>query len=61
MRVNTGAWMRVNNGASLAMADIVTAQKVPDGVTRDAPLWAARVGGAIQRDGYREPIEPPPA
>jgi hypothetical protein len=43
------------------MADIVTPQKVPDGVTHDASLWAARVGGAIQRDGSCEPVEPPPA
>jgi arsenite methyltransferase len=29
----------------------------PTGVTCDASLWAACIGGAMQRDGYREAIE----
>ena len=41
----------------LALADIVTATQLPDGVTCDASLWAACIGGAMQRDGYREAIE----
>ena len=41
----------------LALADIVTAEQLPEGVTCDASLWAACIGGAMQRDGYRDAIE----
>jgi SAM-dependent methyltransferase len=41
----------------LALADIVTAEQLPEGVTCDAALWAACIGGAMQRDRYREAIE----
>ena len=43
----------------LALADIVTTEQLPKGVTCDASLWAACIGGAMQRDGYgyREAIE----
>lgn len=44
-------------GGRLALADIVTAQQLPEGVSCDASLWAACIGGAMQRDGYREAIE----
>jgi len=44
-------------GGRLALADIVTAQQLPEGVTCDASLWAACIGGAMQRDHYREAIE----
>jgi SAM-dependent methyltransferase len=44
-------------GGRLALADIVTAQQLPEGVTCDASLWAACIGGATQRDGYRDAIE----
>jgi SAM-dependent methyltransferase len=44
-------------GGRLALADIVTTQQLPEGVTCDASLWAACIGGAMQRDGYREAIE----
>jgi SAM-dependent methyltransferase len=44
-------------GGRLALADIVTAQQLPEGVTCDASLWAACIGGAMQRDGYRDAIE----
>jgi arsenite methyltransferase len=44
-------------GGRLALADIVTAQQLPEGVTCDASLWAACIGGAMQRDEYREAIE----
>ena len=44
-------------GGRLALADIVSAQQLPDGVTCDASLWAACIGGAMQRDRYREAIE----
>lgn len=39
-------------GGRLALADIVTATRLPDGVTCDASLWAACIGGAAQRDDY---------
>jgi arsenite methyltransferase len=41
----------------LAIADIVTATQLPEGVTCDAALWAACIGGAMQRDDYRDAIE----
>lgn len=41
----------------LALADIVSAKQLPEGVTCDASLWAACIGGAMQRDCYREAIE----
>jgi len=44
-------------GGRLALADIVSAEQLPEGVTCDASLWAACIGGAMQRDGYREAIE----
>jgi arsenite methyltransferase len=44
-------------GGRLAVADIVTKHPLPDGVTGDAALWAACIGGAMQRDAYREAIE----
>jgi 2-polyprenyl-3-methyl-5-hydroxy-6-metoxy-1,4-benzoquinol methylase len=44
-------------GGRLALADIVTAQQLPAGVTCDAALWAACIGGAMQRDDYRKAIE----
>jgi len=43
-------------GGRLAIADIVTATQLPEGVTCDAALWAACIGGAMQRDDYREAI-----
>ena len=44
-------------GGRLAIADIVTAAQLPEGVTCDASLWAACIGGAMQRDRYLEAIE----
>ena len=44
-------------GGRLALADIVTEHQLPEGVTCDASLWAACIGGAMQRDGYRKAIE----
>lgn len=43
-------------GGRLAIADIVTAKHLPDGVTCDASLWAACIGGAAQRDDYLDII-----
>ena len=39
-------------GGRLALADIVTDVQLPEGVTCDASLWAACIGGAAQRDTY---------
>ena len=44
-------------GGRLALADIVTAVDLPEGVTCDAALWAACIGGAIRRDRYLDVIE----
>jgi arsenite methyltransferase len=44
-------------GGRLALSDIVTEHQLPEGVTCDASLWAACIGGAMQRDGYRAAIE----
>jgi arsenite methyltransferase len=41
----------------LALADIVSTEQLPEGVTCDASLWAACIGGAAQRDRYRDAIE----
>jgi len=44
-------------GGRLAIADIVSAKPLPEGVTCDASLWAACIGGAMQRGRYLEAIE----
>ena len=44
-------------GGRLALADIVSERRLPEGVTCDAALWAACIGGAMQRDAYRGAIE----
>ncbi len=44
-------------GGRLALADIVTEHQLPEGVTCDASLWAACIGGAMQEDAYRRAIE----
>src|SRR5262249_47614061 len=47
----------LRSGGRLALSDIVTEHQLPEGVTCDASLWAACIGGAMQRDGYRQAIE----
>lgn len=44
-------------GGRAAVADIVTDRQLPENVTCDSTLWAACIGGAAQRDAYREAIE----
>jgi ubiquinone/menaquinone biosynthesis C-methylase UbiE len=44
-------------GGRLALADVVTEVPLPDTVSCDATLWAACIGGALQRDAYLEVIE----
>jgi arsenite methyltransferase len=55
--VFAGAARALRRGGRLALADIVSAEQLPEGVTCDASLWAACIGGAMQRDRYREAIE----
>ncbi|QKT03362.1 methyltransferase domain-containing protein [Ectothiorhodospiraceae bacterium 2226] len=43
-------------GGRLAISDIVTEQPLPEGVTCDATLWAACIGGAMQEDAYQTAI-----
>jgi SAM-dependent methyltransferase len=47
----------LRSGGRLAIADIVSARHLPQGVTCDASLWAACIGGAAQRDDYLDAIE----
>jgi len=44
-------------GGRLALADIVTETQLPQGITCDATLWAACIGGAMQVDDYVRAIE----
>jgi arsenite methyltransferase len=55
--VFTAAARALPSGGRLALADIVSETQLPEGVTCDASLWAACIGGAMQRDDYRETIE----
>jgi arsenite methyltransferase len=55
--VFTAAARALRPGGRLALADIVSERQLPEGVTCDASLWAACIGGAMQRDDYREAIE----
>jgi len=44
-------------GGRLAISDIVTSIKLPENISCDATLWAACIGGAMQKDEYSELIE----
>jgi SAM-dependent methyltransferase len=56
-RVFAEAARALRAGGRLALADIVTAVQLPEGITCDAALWAACIGGAMQRDRYLGAIE----
>jgi arsenite methyltransferase len=43
-------------GGRLSLADIVTETRLPEGITCDATLWAACIGGALQQDDYLNAI-----
>lgn len=43
-------------GGRLAISDIVTEAALPEGITCDATLWAACIGGAMQIDAYTDSI-----
>jgi arsenite methyltransferase len=47
----------LRRGGRLALADIVTQVQLPEGITCDATLWAACIGGAMQVAGYTQAIE----
>lgn len=55
-KVFDAAAQALRAGGRLAIADIVTAVALPEGMTCDASLWAACIGGAAQRDDYLEII-----
>jgi len=42
----------LKSGGRLAISDIVTEVALPEGITCDATLWAACIGGALQVDDY---------
>ncbi len=44
-------------GGRLAIADIVTERQLTDAIVGDADLWASCIGGAAQKDVYRDAIE----
>jgi arsenite methyltransferase len=47
----------LRSGGRLAIADIVTEVPLPETVTCDATLWAACIGGAMQRRSLLDAIE----
>jgi SAM-dependent methyltransferase len=55
--VFAAAALALRPGGRVALADIVSTEQLPEGVTCDASLWAACIGGAMQRDQYRDAIE----
>ena len=44
-------------GGRLALSDIVTQVQLPEGITCNATLWAACIGGALQVDDYVGAVE----
>ena len=44
-------------GGRLVLSDIVTEVQLPTGITCNATLWAACIGGAMQQDDYQGLIE----
>lgn len=55
-RVFREASRLLKSGGRFAIADIVTESPLPAGVTCNADLWAACIGGAAQQDDYRAAI-----
>lgn len=47
----------LRKGGRLALADIVSETPLPEGISCDATLWAACIGGALQEDQYAAAIE----
>lgn len=46
----------LRRGGRLAISDILTERELPETVTCNATLWAACIGGAMQRDSYRQAL-----
>jgi arsenite methyltransferase len=46
----------LKSGGRLAISDIVTEKELPEGVTCNATLWAACIGGAMQQERYTDAI-----
>jgi len=44
-------------GGRLAISDIVTGVALPESVVCNADLWAACIGGAMQREAYQGAVE----
>ena len=44
-------------GGRLAIADIISERQMKESIVCDADLWASCIGGAAQRDAYRDAIE----
>jgi ubiquinone/menaquinone biosynthesis C-methylase UbiE len=47
----------LRHGGRIALADIVSESELPEGISCDATLWAACIGGAAQVDRYVGAIE----
>ncbi|WP_415854570.1 methyltransferase domain-containing protein [Sinomonas sp. G460-2] len=56
-RAFAAAARAVRPGGRLAIADIVADTEMPTSITCDASLWAACIGGAMQRDQFLAIIE----
>jgi arsenite methyltransferase len=56
-KVFAAAAAALREGGRLAIADIVSDTQLPETITCDASLWAACIGGAMQREDYRALIE----
>ncbi len=49
-KVFADAFRLLRSGGRLALDDIVTEVRLPGGITCDATLWAACIGGAMQME-----------
>lgn len=47
----------LKKGGRLAISDIVTEKQLPDNVVNNPTLWASCIGGAMQKDNYKDLIE----
>lgn len=56
-RVFAAAARALKSGGRLVLADIVSEAELPDNVTCDASLWAACIGGAMQKHSFLAAIE----